>query len=137
MERVEEIETVPRFGLFGRLWRFGLVGFASTVVHSTVSMGLHYGLDAAPLWANGLGFCTAVIFSFFGQTRLTFPEAAADRAAFARFAVVACCGFLLSQGVTWVATGPLGWPFWLSTAIVVTTVPAVTFTALRFWALRH
>lgn len=120
-----------------RLWRFGLVGFASTLIHTGTASALHYWLGLSPLWANGLGFLAALVASFYGQTRLTFPEAAADGAAFLRFAAVAVMGLTLSQLIVWTVTGPLGWPFWLGLAIVVTTVPIATFTAFRFWALRR
>lgn len=124
-------------GIVSRVWRFGVVGVIATVVHVTVGMGLHHGAGASPLWANGVAFCVAVVVSFLGQTRLTFPESTADSAAFLRFFAVALFGFGLNQLIVWLVTEPFGGPYWVGLAIVVASVPVVTFTALRYWALRH
>lgn len=124
-------------GIVSRVWRFGVVGGVSTLVHVAVGMGLHHGMGASPLWANGVAFTVAVGVSFLGQTRLTFPEATADGRAFLRFLAVALLGFGLNQLIVWIATGPFGGPYWVGLAIVVTTVPFVTFLSLRYWALRH
>lgn len=124
-------------GIVSRVWRFGVVGVVATLVHVAVGMGLHHGAGTSPLWANGVAFTVAVVVSFLGQTRLTFPEATADRSAFLRFFAVALLGFSLNQLVVWVVTGPFAGPYWIGLAIVVSTVPVVTFLSLRYWALRH
>ena len=127
-----------RLGMAARIWRFGVVGFLSTIVHVGVGMGLHHGVGMSPLWSNGLAFTAAVIFSFYGQSRVTFPEATADGSAFLRFFAVACVGFALNQIIVWVVTGPLfEQPYWVGLAIVVTTVPVATFNMMRFWAFRR
>lgn len=89
-----------------------------------------------PFWANLVAFSSAVGVSFLGQTRLTFPNATADSAAFARFASVAITGLALNQAIVWIVTSAFHGPYWLALAIIVSTVPGLTFVLLKFWALR-
>jgi len=117
--------------------RFGVVGVTATAVHVAIGMALNAGAGMAPFWANLVAFCCALGVSFLGQTRLTFPGSAAGRDAFARFTLVALTGLCLNQAIVWLVTSVLGRPYWLALAIIVATVPAVTFVLLKFWALRR
>jgi putative flippase GtrA len=120
-----------------QLSRFGFVGVLATAVHASVGLGLNEGAGMQPFWANLIAFCCALGVSFFGQTRLTFPDSTADRAAFSRFVVVALTGLALNQLIVWVTTSLFDIPYWLSLPIIFCTVPAVTFLLLKFWALRN
>ncbi len=122
---------------FRQLSRFGFVGILATAVHVCVGLGLHEGAGMRPLWANLIAFCCALGVSFFGQTRLTFPDSTADGGAFVRFVVVAVSGLGLNQLIVWVMTSVFGGPYWLALAIIVCTVPGITFLLLKFWALRR
>lgn len=121
--------------LFTRIWRFAAVGVVATATHAGAGLGLHYGLGMAPFWANLIAFLCALAVSFTGQTRLAFPEAEANGAAFVRFSAVATFGLALNQLIV-TATERLGGPYWLALAIIIVTLPAATFLALRYWALR-
>lgn len=123
--------------LVAQLSRFGFVGIVATVIHVVLGLSLHSGLGIVPFWANLLAFCCALGVSFLGQTRLTFPHATADATAFLRFATVALTGLALNQTIVWLVTSALDRPYWLALAIIVLTVPWVTFALLKFWALRH
>jgi putative flippase GtrA len=90
-----------------------------------------------PFWANLIAFCCALTVSFLGQTRLTFPDSSADGGAFVRFTVVAVSGLCLNQIIVWLVTSLFGGPYWLALIIIIGTVPGVTFTLLKFWALRR
>lgn len=117
--------------------RFGFVGIIATAVHTVVGLGLHNGFGMEAFWANLIAFCCALGVSFFGQTRLTFPDSTADGGAFMRFVAVALTGLSLNQLIVWVATSIFGAPYWLALVIIFLTVPGVTFLLLKFWALRH
>jgi putative flippase GtrA len=120
-----------------QLSRFGLIGIIATAVHVSVGLGLHEVADMRPLWANLIAFCCALAVSFFGQTRLTFPDSTADGSAFVRFSVVAVSGLALNQTIVWAMTSIFGGPYWLALAIIVCTVPGITFLLLKFWALKR
>jgi putative flippase GtrA len=120
-----------------QLSRFGVVGIIATAVHVTVGLGLHNGLGMRPLWANLIAFCCALMVSFLGQTRLTFPDATADGGAFVRFTTVAVTGLSLNQIIVWLVTSLFAGPYWLALIIIICTVPGLTFLLLKFWALRR
>lgn len=123
--------------MFHQISRFGFVGLTATGVHVVTGLTLHNGLGIEPFWANLFAFCCALGVSFLGQTRLTFPDATADGHAFLRFVTVALTGLALNQAIVWVMTSALGSPYWLALAIIVLTVPWVTFALLKYWALRR
>ncbi len=123
-------------GLAARLGRFGVVGIVATAVHVAAGLGLHHLAGASPLWANGIAFSVAVVVSFLGQSRLTFPEATADGAAFVRFVAAALLGFGLNQVIVWAVTSPLDAPYWVALLAVLVSVPAINFCVIRYWALR-
>jgi len=120
-----------------QLSRFGAIGVVATVVHVAVGLGLNKGAGMDPFWANLIAFACALGVSFYGQTRLTFPDRAANSAAFARFAVVAVSGLGLNQCIVWTVTTLAGGPYELALALIIATVPAFTFVMLKFWALRN
>jgi len=122
---------------FGQISRFGVVGLAATGVHVAVGLGLNAGAGVAPFWANLVAFSCALGVSFYGQTRLTFPGSSTDGGAFLRFAIVAVSGLGLNQIIVWIVTSLAGGPYWLALAIIIATVPGLTFLLLKFWALRH
>ena len=124
-------------GIFHQVSRFGLVGLTATAVHAGVGLSLHHGAGLPAFWANILAFCCAVVVSFLGQTRLTFPGSARGGGAFGRFAAVAVTGLTLNQLLVWLVTSAFGGPYWLALVVIIGPVPAVTFAALKFWALRH
>ena len=117
--------------------RFGFVGIVATAVHVGVGLGLHEGAGLRPLWANLVAFGCALGVSFLGQTRLTFPDSSADGGTFVRFAVVAVSGLGLNQSIVWLVTSVFARPYWLALAIVIFTVPGITFLLLKFWALKR
>ena len=123
--------------VFKQLSRFGVVGILATAVHASVGLGLHEGNGMLPFWANLIAFCCALGVSFFGQTRLTFPDSSADGGAFARVAVVAVSGLGLNQLIVWVMTSLFAYPYWQALVVILFTVPGVTFLLLKFWALRR
>ena len=123
--------------VLGQLSWFGFVGLVATLVHVALGLGLHNGLGMQPFWANLVAFCCALGVSFIGQTRLTFPDAKADASAFLRFVTVTLTGLGLNQAIVWVVTSALEGPYWLALAIIVATVPWITFALLDRWALRH
>ena len=123
-------------GPLARLGRFGVVGLVATAVHVAVGLALHHRAGATPLAANAVAFSVAVIVSFAGQRRLTFPDAAADGATFLRFVAAALAGLGLNQLIVWAVTGPGGGPYWLALVLVLASVPAVVYSLLRYWTFR-
>lgn len=123
--------------VLGQISRFGLVGVAATVVHVAMGLTLHNGLGIAAIWANLVAFGCALAASFAGQTQLTFPHATADAPAFLRFAAVAVTGLGLNQAIVWAVVSAFGGPYWLALAIIVASVPWITFALLKLWALRR
>ena len=117
--------------------RFGFVGIIATAVHVGVGLGLHEGADMRPLWANLIAFGCALGVSFFGQTRLTFPDSSADGGAFVRFAVVAVSGLGLNQLIVGVVASVLASPYRLALLVLSVTVPRIPLQLPHSTALKR
>lgn len=114
---------------------FGLIGIVATACHVTVGLTLHRAIGLSAANANAIAFSVALLVSFFGQARVTFPGAKTDTRAFLRFAAVAATGFGANQAIVWVVTRLLGGPYWAALVVIVLTVPAAAFLAMKYWAL--
>lgn len=123
-----------------RLAREGLVfagvGLAATATHAAVALAVRAAFDASPLDANLAGYLSAVGVSYLGNARLTFGRPALSGRRFLRFLVVSLMGLAAGQAITWALAERLGWPFPAALAVVVVTIPALSFAAAKLWAFR-
>jgi len=115
---------------------FALVGLASTATHVGGALIARIALGLDPLAANLGGYLCAVGVSYLGNAWLTFRRPAARAAQALRFFIVSLAGLALGQGLTWLLSGQLGWPFPITLAVVVLAVAALSFTLQRVWAFR-
>lgn len=116
---------------------FTLIGAMAAAVHYVVAVGLESGFAVAPAWANVIGFVFAFPVSYVGHSKLSFAQhTASHRQALPRFLAIALTSFfgnqlLLLSALTW-----LGWPFWLTLAIVMVIVAFLTYALSRYWAFQ-
>ncbi len=117
--------------------RFGTVGIVASGVHVAIGMAAYHWAGLEAFTANLLAFTVALCVSYAGQTALAFPGARRSAQSFSRFVAVAVIGLALNQAIVVIVTRWLAAPYWVALATIVTTVPALTFVALKFWALRQ
>ena len=114
---------------------FAVVGVVATAVHVAVGLAAAKALDVPPLVANTIAFFAALAVSYLGNTKLTFRVPALRwRAAF-RYAVLTGAGFALNQAIVAIVVYRLGWDYAVALAIVVVTIPPLTFMVAKYWAL--
>ena len=114
---------------------FVVFGAAASATHLAVALSTHHWLGLAPLVANTVAFCCALVVSYLGNAIVTFKVEPWRMAAFTKFAVLSLVSFGLNQAMVYALTVRLGWPFALSLAVVLLTVPPFTFVMARVWAL--
>ena len=117
---------------------FLAVGIAATLTHLCVGLALHYALDPglSALAANFVAFCVAYLVSYFGNATLAFPDTRIGPASFFRFLAVSLASLGLNQALVFVLVDLAGRPYWLALAVVLITVPPVTFLAMKYWGVR-
>ena len=115
---------------------FGGVGLLATAVHVVTGLTLAGGLGLRPLTANFCAFCAAFAVSYLGHHRLTFRSGAAHLRAAPRFLAVALAGLALNQLIVFAVVDLWGRSCALALALVILTVPALTFALARLWAFR-
>lgn len=114
---------------------FVVFGVAASATHLIVALSTHRWLGLSPLVANTVAFCCALGVSYLGNAIVTFRVEPWRAHAFAKFAALSIVSFGLNQAIVYGLTVRLGWPFALSLAVVLLTVPPFTFVMARVWAL--
>lgn len=121
-----------------RLFRFGVVGIAATVIHFVVAVGAVQIGNFPPQLANVLGFGVAFCASFLGQWRWTFAQRTTVPVARALplYLMVSIGGFVANAlAYEWLLTHT-AWRYDVALASVLVAVAAVTFAVSRWWVFR-
>jgi putative flippase GtrA len=125
---------LPSRDVVRQAWRFAVSGLLSTALHALLAVGIIVFLLPKPAIANGVAFVLATFFSFVMQTMWSFSSRPSRRN-LARFIVVATIGLALTVLVSGTAQY-LGLHYLWGIALVVCTVPPVTFLLHKFWTYR-
>lgn len=120
------------------LLRFGIIGLVAAAIHYWMVVALVELGDMAPLLANLGGFASACWCSYFGHRHWTFVDRRTTNAThfFFRVLAIAMLGFLLNQLVFSLLLTHAAVPYFISLAIVVVVVAALTYGLTRLWAFR-
>ncbi|WP_018415424.1 GtrA family protein [Teredinibacter turnerae] len=114
---------------------FGVVGVSATLTHYFVAL-LSHERALVPLYlANILGYCAAVAISFFGHGKLTFRREL-DLGVFLRFVVVSITTLGVSELLLFIMETWLVLSHRISLAVVVCTIPVITFLLSKLWVFR-
>lgn len=114
--------------------RFAASGLLVTATHILVADGLIRLVLPVPPLANGLAFVVATAFSYTINTLWSFSRPLHRRTLF-RFVLVSCVGLGLAVGVSGIAHY-LQFHYMYGIALVVATVPPVTFLLHSVWTYR-
>lgn len=110
---------------------FSGIGVINTVIHvvAVVLMVELYGIN--PVAANVAAFMLANLFSFWANARWTFRESY-DTARYLRFLTISLLGLLTTALLSALANA-LGWHYLVGIALIMVTLPIITFLAHRKW----
>ena len=115
---------------------FGIVGVTATLTHYLVALFCHEVLGINLYLCNLLGYTSAVTVSYFGHGRFTF-QVNLNRQIFRRFVLVSVTTFLASECILAALEQALRLPHRLSLAVVVLTIPLITFILSKMWVFTH
>lgn len=119
-----------------QLTMFGIVGVAATVTHYLVALSSHEVLGLSLYLANLVGYVSAVGLSCFGHSLLTF-RVRLSRRIFRRFIIVSIATFLASEALLAGLESGLNLRHRVSLAVVVLTIPIISFLLNKLWVYRH
>lgn len=119
--------------LLGQITRFACVGVAATLTHVGVALAVAWVFVLSPLQANFLGFCVAVLVSYWGHLRVTFRMANPQRRHLFRFSVLSLASLGVSSAITAAVTS-FGASMTVAMGAVGVVVPVASFFAARLWA---
>ncbi|SMF03684.1 Putative flippase GtrA (transmembrane translocase of bactoprenol-linked glucose) [Alteromonadaceae bacterium Bs31] len=121
--------------LIVQLMIFGVVGVTATLTHYFTAL-LSHELGGIDLYlANLFGYVAAVMVSFFGHGRFTFKQEL-NWGVFVRFSIVSVSTFFCSELILLGLEKGLDLPHRISLAVVVSTIPLITFVLSKLWVFR-
>lgn len=114
---------------------FGLVGVCATLTHYGTALLINEAVYPDVYIANLVGYCTAVIVSYFGHSLLSF-RVGFSRARFTKFCVASVSTFLFSQLWLWILQWLLPGQDRITLFIVVISVPVISYIINKLWVFR-
>jgi putative flippase GtrA len=127
--------AMPNREILRQILIFGLVGAASTITHYLVALATHEGLGLHLYTANLAGYACAVAVSYFGHGLLTF-RVKLSRQVLRRFIIVSISSFLASEAILAGCETLLQLSHRVSLAVVVLSIPAISFLFNKLWVYR-
>lgn len=118
--------------------RFAFVGGAATGAHA-VLYAILISAGFTPQLGNLAAFMCAFLISLLGHAYVTFPDKTRSRRlidAARKLAVVAIAGFCLNALFVFIITGIIRTEPLYALIFMVFVTPALTFLALKFWAMQ-
>lgn len=104
-DRMNLISTLAEKIMPLAAWRYALVGLSSTAVDFFVFLIMLHWFELAPLKANAIGFCVAVVNSYIWNRKFVFEDPTnASLKQFLKFIVVACGGLAISSGFIYITS---------------------------------
>lgn len=134
---ISRIREWSRSAAFRELLTFAAIGALATGTHALIALCAHNSMRLPPLSANLVGYCCAVLISYFGNARLTFKTSAIHGPQFARFVVISLTALGLNQLLLLLFTGPLRMSFSTALMLLIILVPIFSFTASKIWGFRR
>ncbi|WP_371169427.1 GtrA family protein [Aliiroseovarius sp. 2305UL8-7] len=123
--------------LFEKLLRVVGVGGVATLLHVITATLVHRLLGTADLGANFIGFCSSVMVSYLGHSRLTFAVTPDYEKCLPRLVFVSLLGLVASSLIVWFVGVIGGGSFFVAMVAVALLLPLTNFLALRFWVFTH
>jgi putative flippase GtrA len=115
---------------------FVAVGICATISYFIISNGLILLTQIPPPIASLVGYCTGILVSFFGQSRVTFLVSKNNWGQFIRFLFMSLIGALLSYEIVHLTSSKLGLePIW-GTIMISVSIPLFSFVSMRYWVFR-
>jgi putative flippase GtrA len=117
----------------GRLFRFGIVGIAATLVYAGATLFAIEIFHLAPVPSSIFGQLTATGVSYFGHSIFSFAVQTDHKTYLTRFLLLLLLTFALNAIVTWLLSDVLQISHRISVAVVTVLIPVVNFISNRYW----
>src|SRR5262249_2095597 len=116
----------------GRLFRFGCVGVAATLVYYTGTVALAEGWHWPAVLSSLLCMCASTLVSYFGHKRVTFGVAGAPGPYAPLYLLIVASPLGLTAALPWsLAELPRLPPSWTAAAVTV-AIPVSNYLPARF-----
>ena len=119
-----------------RFARFCLIGAITTLTHVVVFVALIELGGVPPVAASIPSFVLAMLISYMGNYSWTFGSNGLHVIQMPKYVVVAIIGLLMNVVITYIIVDVWGGWYGFALAVVVLTVPAMTYRLNHLWVFR-
>lgn len=127
---------VDRLRAHRSIFVFAIMGGMTTVVHIVTGLALHHVAGMTAAKANIVAYITAFFVSYSLHRNVTFRSTASVGQSLPKFLAISVLGFVLCQLIVVMMVNVMGFSYAAALAVMVTTVPVVTYVLSRIWAFR-
>ena len=116
---------------------FLFIGCLSALIHFVTVVLLVEAFNLSPLPVNIFGYLAAVLFSYYGHSRLTFNMQVTSNNTFLKFLLTSFIMFLINQTLFYVNLKLLNIQYHLALFITILTVAFITFIIFKFKVFKN
>lgn len=119
-----------------QITRFAIIGLLATCMHTGVLILLVESAAVAATIANVIAFLFAFVVSYMGHYYWTYKMQSDHSATLLKFFIIALGGLSLNYLIFFIAVDTLNTHYLLALLLVLIIVPALTYVAQKFWAIK-
>lgn len=119
--------------IFGRLFRYGVVGGFGTVLHLVIIFLLVEYFKLTPLVSSVAGFFIVLVVSYFLNRFWTFQTKNTNRFQFIKYVIVSLIGLVINVSIMYITIDILLWPYLLGAITMSFFVALTNFILNQVW----
>lgn len=131
---LNKLKAHQHYNKLREVFFFGLVGVGATLTHYFAALASVEWASLNVFIANLIGYCTAVLLSFFGHSRLSF-QVTMTKSRFTKFVITSVATFCTSQ-VLLAGLNSMAMSERISLLIVVFSIPVISYLVNKFWVFK-
>lgn len=126
---------LPSKVTFFEFIRYGIVGCSSAIVYFFTSILLHFwGFPSYT--AIAIAWLVSAIVSYLGFIRFTYKVEPKHKCMLARFPIMLCCSFVISQLIGYIGQKHSNLPFWIISLSIVVIIPCFNYPLGKFYVFK-
>lgn len=123
--------------IFGRFFRYGVVGGFGTVIHLVIIFLFVEYFKLTPIVSSVAGFFIVLVFSYFLNRFWTFQTKNTNRFQFIKYVIVSVIGLVINISIMYITIDILLWPYLLGAITMSFFVALTNFILNQVWTFNN
>jgi putative flippase GtrA len=123
--------------IFGRFFRYGVVGGFGTVIHLVIIFLFVEYFKLTPIVSSVAGFFIVLVVSYFLNRFWTFQTKNTNRFQFIKYVIVSVIGLVINISIMYITIDILLWPYLLGAITMSFFVALTNFILNQVWTFNN